>query len=524
MTLEEMERHFPKDIGDMAPIYRQEVNEHRPVYFFQDNAASPAICYRCGNMAGKGLAHKQEHTCLCCGNRGKAINASRYHHGTEMLNLRQEDLLYIYRPSEIDPEILTCTVIYTLWYFSQEDPVHTEPLSYIDARYLFIPGRGGVYAARPHKVWKAMFCNGEMATYPYYNVDPRSEDLEIKKSCRDRFHTYFQSSKLNVYTKSIYSLERMTKGTTMQYAIETYSDWIAGGNHIAFLDRLYKWPKAMEQLGKIGLVPTIELAIQNGEGMCNTFNMKGKNLWKILRCRFTKEDLKYLLETRDTIHLSDIRQYQGFRKSPMAKGITFEEAVKLAGYWGVQTIMKYVQLKKAMAYAAKQKSTINTYADYIRDCEKLDMDLTSKSVLFPKNLERLHVELQSQIKHQADEAARQKWQKRYKECMEKYSYAAGGYCIIVPDDVKDLVREGKDMHNCVGSYIGMVSSGGTDVVYIRKQDDVEKSFGTMEICKGKIIQARGKYNKDLPEDALEFVEQFRRDILLGLQDERKDAV
>ena len=108
--------------------------------------------------------------------------------------------------------------------------------------------------------------------------------------------------------------------------------------------------------------------------------------------------------------------------------------------------------------------------------------------------------------------------------MEKYSYAAGGYCIIVPDDVKDLVREGRDMHNCVGSYIGMVSSGGTDVVYIRKQDDLDKSFGTMEICKGKIIQARGKYNEKLPEDALEFVEQFRQDILLGLQERRKDAV
>lgn len=524
MTLEEMEKHFPKDVGDMAPIYRQEVDEHRPVYFFQDDGESPAICYHCGGLAGQGMVHKQEHTCPCCGNRGKVIIANRYHCGTEMQNLRREDLVYVYRPSEANPEILTCTVIYIMWYFSQEDPAHTEPLSYIDARYLFIPGRGGVYAARPHKLWKAMFCNGKIATYQYYNVDPRSEPLEIRKTCKDRLNIYNQRVNLNVYIKSIYGLENMTKGTAMQYAIATYSDWIAGGNHIMFMDRLYKWPRAMEQLGKIGLTSAIELAIQNGEGMCGTFNMRGKTLWDVLRCRFTKEDLKYLLETNQAIHLSDIRRYQGFRKSPMAKGISFEDAVKLAGYWGVDTIMKHVQLRKAMSYAIKQKSTLNTYADYLRDCEKLEMDLTSKSVLFPKNLERLHVELQSQIKHQADEVARMKWQKRYIECVDKYSYAAGGYCIIVPNDVKDLVREGKDMHNCVGSYIGMVSSGGTDVVYIRKQDAPDKSFGTMEICKGKIIQARGKYNKDLPEDAQRFVEQFRQDILMGLKDIRKDAV
>lgn len=522
MTLEEMEKHFPKDARGLAPIYRQEVNKHRPVYFFQDDAESPAICYSCGDMAGKGLAHKQEYTCPYCGGRGRVVVTSRYH-CAEMHKLRKEDLLYVYHPSEIDPEVLTCTVIYTMWYFSLDDPVRSEPLSYVDARYIFIPGQGGVYTSRPHKLWREKFYNGKIETYLHYNVDPRDEPLEVRKSCRDRFNNY-QRESLNVYVESLHSLERLTKGTSMQYAIEAYSDWISYENHIALLDRLYKWPRAMEQLGKIGLTSAIETAIRNGEGLCRTFNMNGRSLWKILRCRLLKEDLKFLLETNQMIYLSDVRKYQEFRLSPMAKGVSFEDTTKLARHWGVYIIMKYVQLKKAIAYTAKQGSTISIYADYLRDCEKLHMDLTSKSVLYPKNLGRLHVELQSQIKHQANEIARKKWQKRYMECVEKYSYADDDYCVIVPSDIRDLIREGKDMHNCVGGYIDRVVAGDTDVVYIRRRAASEESFGTMEIYEGKIIQARGKYNKELPEDAKEFVERFKKNMLSAWQHRRKGAV
>ncbi len=525
MTLEEMERYFPEGIGNMTLEYRQEVHKHRPVYFFRDDSKSPAICYHCRKVVmGNGIGHKESHVCPWCGHGGKMINANKYHGGSEMISLRQEDLLYIYQPSKIDPEILTCTVIYTMWYFSQEDPTHTEPFSYIDARYLFIPGKGGVYAAKPHKLWKAMFCNGEFAEYPHCSIDPRYEPMKVHKSCKDRINMYLHRTELNIYVESAYDLNKLVAGTSMRYAVDTYSDWITPENHIELLDKLYKWPKAMEQLGKIGLVDTIEMAVRQGNSLGKIFNMRGKNLWKVLKCRFSKEDLAFILMTTGVIDLQDIESYRRFKKLPMAKGISMREAVALGSCWGVDLVMKYVKLKKALRYVKKQNSDMQTYVDYLRDCERLEMDLTSKSVLFPKNLERIHVELQDQIKHRADEAAREKWDKRYMECVEKYCYASEGYCIIVPEDIRDLVREGKDMHNCVGGYIARVAAGDTDVVYIRKLDALQESFGTMEICEGEIIQARGKYNKDLPEDAKAFVEQFRKNMLSPQRIKRKKAV
>jgi hypothetical protein len=48
------------------------------------------------------------------------------------------------------------------------------------------------------------------------------------------------------------------------------------------------------------------------------------------------------------------------------------------------------------------------------------------------------------------------------------------------------------------------------VVYIRKTESPDISFGTMEINKDgdRIVQARGKYNKDLPPEAQAFVKAF----------------
>ncbi|MGM9580038.1 MAG: PcfJ domain-containing protein, partial [Anaerovibrio sp.] len=101
---------------------------------------------------------------------------------------------------------------------------------------------------------------------------------------------------------------------------------------------------------------------------------------------------------------------------------------------------------------------------------------------------------------------------------KKYSYQADGYAIVIPPDLVDLHREGIDMHNCVGSYKERVASGSTQVVYIRKIDDMDSSFGTMEIStRETIIQARGKYNKDLPEDTEAFVKKFEHEVLEPLR-------
>ena len=75
------------------------------------------------------------------------------------------------------------------------------------------------------------------------------------------------------------------------------------------------------------------------------------------------------------------------------------------------------------------------------------------------------------------------------------------------------------MHNCVAGYKDRVALGKTQVVYIRKEEDMDTSFGTMEISpeNEEIIQARGKYNRNLPGEADAFVKKFEHDVLEPLR-------
>ena len=42
--------------------------------------------------------------------------------------------------------------------------------------------------------------------------------------------------------------------------------------------------------------------------------------------------------------------------------------------------------------------------------------------------------------------------------------------------------------------------------------EINKSLGTMEINGGCIVQARGKYNQDLPKEVQDFVDKFRKEV------------
>ena len=66
------------------------------------------------------------------------------------------------------------------------------------------------------------------------------------------------------------------------------------------------------------------------------------------------------------------------------------------------------------------------------------------------------------------------------------------------------------MHHCVATYIDQVAKGETTILFLRKKQDPETPFYTMEVNNGVMIQCRAKYNGDMTEEVKEFVELFKR--------------
>lgn len=79
----------------------------------------------------------------------------------------------------------------------------------------------------------------------------------------------------------------------------------------------------------------------------------------------------------------------------------------------------------------------------------------------------------------------------------------GQYTIVIPQRVKDLVDEGMQQHNCVGSYYNdSIMEDKNLILFIRKTENKDKSYITARynLDNNKITEYRYKNNEDVDND------------------------
>lgn len=89
------------------------------------------------------------------------------------------------------------------------------------------------------------------------------------------------------------------------------------------------------------------------------------------------------------------------------------------------------------------------------------------------------------------------------------------YCIVAPKDMSDIIKEGQDLSHCVKSYIPAIAHEETAIVFLRNKQLPEESLYTIEIKDGSVVQARGKFNCDLTDDAKQALSKFADSFLLS---------
>lgn len=92
--------------------------------------------------------------------------------------------------------------------------------------------------------------------------------------------------------------------------------------------------------------------------------------------------------------------------------------------------------------------------------------------------------------------------------MDRTVFADDSYEIIAPKEMADLFSEGHNMHNCVATYINSVIYGRCKIYFLRRKKDPDKSFGTIEVRRGCLIQAKGVCNRYLDIDSQVFVRKW----------------
>lgn len=103
---------------------------------------------------------------------------------------------------------------------------------------------------------------------------------------------------------------------------------------------------------------------------------------------------------------------------------------------------------------------------------------------------------------------------RYKELSKLYNWQYKDFFIVVADSADSLVKEGQNLHHCVGGiYKELMAEGKTIILFLRKKDEPNKSFYTIELRGDTITQVYGYKDCNPTQEINKIMDRFKKDTL-----------
>ena len=98
---------------------------------------------------------------------------------------------------------------------------------------------------------------------------------------------------------------------------------------------------------------------------------------------------------------------------------------------------------------------------------------------------------------------------RYEE-LYKYTFEYDGISIRPPKTAAELREEGMKLNHCVFSYADSHAKGKTAILFIRRTDEPDKPYFTLELDEKKLTvkQNRGKGNCARTKEVIAFEEKW----------------
>lgn len=228
------------------------------------------------------------------------------------------------------------------------------------------------------------------------------------------------------------------------------------------------------------------------------------NLYQV--AKLSKEQFESLISCDEFIILQlAYRNRNGntiYGKNYLIENLT--ELVKY-GYFPEKLVRYVVKLKR------EQKISFHEVFTLIRDTAQMADLLQVPFELYPKDLRARHDSLsvafksfQQKEKDSAVNAHGHEIEAVYDFAKSEKVFADSQYKIVVPKTVRDIVDEGQQQSNCVGSYVDSFAKKETIIFFVRDKDTPQKSFVTVEFRNGEMRQCYYAYNRRVPEGTKEF--------------------
>lgn len=337
----------------------------------------------------------------------------------------------------------------------------------------------------------------------------------IRWCYRDRWRYY---AKVAEHEAILYNrnLKQILQGTPFQYsAMERF---VKHGKYREkmYLDQYlegYRYMPGIEQLVKCGFYRIVKEKMQGyntgylkkGERSCKKIlGLNGEYYQLLAGKNPSVREYNTTYEMQDRGLHPTWQQVQFFAKFPR----NFTRYIR---HTTIHKMERYI--KEVLGEDERQAVD---YHDYLKMAEKLGYNMRESWILFPKNLEQRHEELIEESREReikAKEDLDNKKDKKYEKYRKRDSYLemeTEQFVLRLPKRIHEIRQEGNAMHHCVATYIDRVAKGETTILFLRKKQDPETPFYTMEVNNGVMIQCRAKYNRPMTEEVKEFVELFKR--------------
>ena len=495
-------RYFPAGIGDKVKRYFNQVATGNENFFMVPDREDKqkAICSRCGKhivLAKFKLSHKDRTTCPKCGADGEVVHAWRR--------------------------------------------ARTQ------AKYYFTYFERALYdkeaiIARSFAVYRCICTDTGEIFDDYvpreYYLMRKGEAIHWTHECDFWGHEWW-SKRRSLYSKDyvmelsgyqvclgLDRLKPLLKDSWLKYSqLDAFIRLTGAEDAFRYIELYQKHPQ-LEHIMKMGLWNIIAEGLRC-HSFRSIFNWKGKTPKDLFGVPIGKGDmlaLSALAVDMDTFHLAlYLKKNSRFSLVDLAQKRkeleqlshfdTCEMFDALKGY-GVcsEETLKYIlrqQQKKKRYYSIR--GVLIDWIDYLKDCGKLGLSLEDTAVLKPHDLQQAHQNVITQLKIKADEEL-DKQMAKLKEERKRYNFAAGGFIAKVAESSSELIAEGKVLHHCVGTYADRHAKGKCTIILIRRLEEPEVPFYTMELVgpEKRIIQVRGNHNCGMTQEVEAFVESYKK--------------
>lgn len=468
-------------------------------------------CTYCGReFETKKLTHNEVINCPKC-RKQATVKLAGFGRGYMI----DEAYFVCYEKSAVNPNVLVARGIYAVKDYSG-DYKNVKTQMKDRCLYVFEMGNAAMYR---RYTW-----------YTNYLGDGCYGDRHIQTGTYEKCSTIYSDfshywNRIALVTCDRESILSAIKKTPFQYSTwENYNDQ----DMTKFFSLYAKYP-CIEYLTKGGFKECVKDKLFN-RLTYGAINWQGKTFLKVLR--LSKNDVKALKSYGYNIDSFFLRLYQMSKKDGSNLSCSeineINESLGSSIYRKLQAILKYSSLRKAFNYLRRQydisqgsknsyyrmDNVLTDYNDYLNDCITLEMDMTSENVIFPKNLYSAHQNTIKQIKLKKDEILDSKITKRFKELSNKFSFEFNGIFIRPAASTDELINEGKKLNHCVGTYSQRYAEGKTNILLIRKSEEPNTPYYTMEISNDSIIlQTRGKRNCNPTPEVDIFIKAFQTEKL-----------